>query len=74
MLSQMGMPGLILIILVALLLFGPKKLPELGRSAGRTLREFKNAVSSPSQTQESQDADSITTDTRTTNLKNEPKA
>ncbi|WP_425435329.1 twin-arginine translocase TatA/TatE family subunit [Marininema halotolerans] len=70
----MGMPGLILIILVALLLFGPKKLPELGRSAGRTLREFKNAVSSPSQTQESQDADSITTDTRTTNLKNEPKA
>lgn len=43
----MGMPGLILIILVALLLFGPKKLPELGRAAGRTLREFKDSVSSP---------------------------
>ncbi|MFC4075675.1 twin-arginine translocase TatA/TatE family subunit [Salinithrix halophila] len=42
---QIGIPGFILIILVALLLFGPKKLPELGRAAGRTLREFKDSVS-----------------------------
>ncbi|SFS53045.1 twin-arginine translocase TatA/TatE family subunit [Marininema halotolerans] len=38
--------GIILISLVALLLFGPKKLPELGRSVGKTLREFKSATSS----------------------------
>ena len=34
----------ITIILVALLLFGPKKLPELGRGAGRMMREFKDGL------------------------------
>ncbi|SMO35935.1 twin-arginine translocase TatA/TatE family subunit [Melghirimyces algeriensis] len=43
--STVGIPGLILIILAALLLFGPSKLPELGRAAGRTLKEFKDSVS-----------------------------
>lgn len=38
-------PGhLILIIVVALLIFGPGKLPELGSAAGRTIREFKSAL------------------------------
>ncbi|WP_059105394.1 twin-arginine translocase TatA/TatE family subunit [Shouchella shacheensis] len=36
--------SLILIAIVALLIFGPKKLPELGKAAGSTLREFKNAT------------------------------
>lgn len=39
--SGIGVTGLILLIIVALLLFGPSKLPELGRAFGRTLREFK---------------------------------
>jgi len=42
--SQIGLPGMILIVLIALLLFGPKKLPELGRAFGRTLREFKEGT------------------------------
>lgn len=42
--SNIGMPGLILIVIVALIVFGPKKLPELGRAAGRTLLEFKKAT------------------------------
>ncbi|GAB7387802.1 Sec-independent protein translocase subunit TatA [Bacillaceae bacterium] len=42
--SQIGIPGLILILLIALILFGPSKLPELGRAFGRTLREFKDAT------------------------------
>ncbi|GLX69640.1 twin-arginine translocase TatA/TatE family subunit [Paenibacillus glycanilyticus] len=42
--ADIGMPGLILLIIVALLLFGPKKLPELGRAFGRTVREFKSGV------------------------------
>jgi len=33
-----------IVILIALVVFGPKRLPELGRSAGRGLREFKGAV------------------------------
>lgn len=36
--------SIIIIALVALLIFGPKKLPELGKAAGSTLREFKNAT------------------------------
>lgn len=42
--SSIGIPGLILILILALVLFGPKKLPELGRAVGNTLREFKNAT------------------------------
>lgn len=44
MLSNIGTPGLILIVVLALIIFGPNKLPELGRAFGRTLREFKNAT------------------------------
>jgi len=40
----LGWGGSILIIIAALVIFGPKKLPEFGKMAGSTLREFKNAV------------------------------
>ena len=43
-LSNIGVPGLILILLLALIIFGPKKLPEIGRAFGQTLREFKNST------------------------------
>lgn len=39
-----GIGSWIMIAIVALLIFGPKKLPELGKAAGNTLREFKNAT------------------------------
>lgn len=39
-----GPMSLIIIGVVALLIFGPKKLPELGKAFGSTLREFKNAT------------------------------
>ncbi|WP_214626353.1 twin-arginine translocase TatA/TatE family subunit [Paenibacillus agaridevorans] len=42
--SGIGPSGIILIVLIALLLFGPSKLPELGKAFGRTLREFKNGA------------------------------
>ncbi|ALS29654.1 sec-independent protein translocase protein TatA/E [Paenibacillus sp. 32O-W] len=42
--SSIGVTGVILLVLVALLLFGPNKLPELGRAFGRTLREFKSGA------------------------------
>ncbi|MFB4169167.1 twin-arginine translocase TatA/TatE family subunit [Virgibacillus sp. JSM 102003] len=44
MLSSIGFPGLILILIIALVIFGPKKLPEIGKAAGNTLREFKNSA------------------------------
>ncbi len=44
MFSNIGMPGLIIILVIALIIFGPNKLPELGRAVGRTLGEFKSAT------------------------------
>ena len=41
--GNLGMPELILILVLALLLFGPKKLPEIGRQLGKGLGEFKRA-------------------------------
>lgn len=41
MFQNIGPIGLLLIIIIALILFGPKKLPELGRALGRTLKEFR---------------------------------
>jgi len=39
----LGIPELLVIFVIALLVFGPKKLPDLGRSVGRALAEFKKA-------------------------------
>jgi sec-independent protein translocase protein TatA len=44
MLSNIGIPGLILILVLALIIFGPKKLPEIGRAFGQTLKEFKKST------------------------------
>lgn len=44
MLANIGFPGLILILVIALIIFGPKKLPEIGRAIGQTLREFKKSA------------------------------
>lgn len=44
MFSNIGIPGLLLILTVALVIFGPSKLPEIGRAFGKSLREFKKAT------------------------------
>lgn len=44
MMSSIGIPGLILILVLALIIFGPKKLPEIGRAFGQTLKEFKRST------------------------------
>ena len=43
MFGSIGMPELIIIFVIALIIFGPRKLPELGRSLGKSLNEFKRA-------------------------------
>ncbi len=42
---NLGMTEILIILVIALLLFGPKKLPELGRSLGQSIREFKKGAS-----------------------------
>ena len=43
MFGSIGVPELVLIFIVALLLFGPRKLPDIGRNVGRALGEFRRA-------------------------------
>ena len=43
MFGSIGMPELLIILTIALIIFGPRKLPELGRSLGKSLSEFKRA-------------------------------
>ena len=42
--GSIGAGELLILLLVVLLVFGPKRLPEMGRSMGRGMREFKNSV------------------------------
>jgi sec-independent protein translocase protein TatA len=42
--GSLGAPELIVIFLLALIVFGPKKLPEMGRSIGQAMREFRKAT------------------------------
>jgi sec-independent protein translocase protein TatA len=43
---NLSMPELVLILVIALVVFGPGKLPEVGKALGRSLQEFKKATSS----------------------------
>jgi sec-independent protein translocase protein TatA len=45
--GQLGLPELIIIGIIALLIFGPKKLPDLGAGLGKAIKDFKGAISEP---------------------------
>jgi sec-independent protein translocase protein TatA len=45
---NIGLPEIAIILVIALIVFGPKRLPELGRSMGRGIREFKSSLSGDS--------------------------
>lgn len=52
MFGSIGMPELLVIFVIALVVFGPRRLPELGRSLGKTMAEFKRATTEIQQTLE----------------------
>jgi sec-independent protein translocase protein TatA len=41
---EIGIAGLVVILIVALVVFGPRRLPEIGRSLGKGMREFKDSI------------------------------
>lgn len=41
---NIGLPEMLIVLVIALVILGPKKLPEMGRSVGRGMREFKNSI------------------------------
>lgn len=43
-LASIGVPGLIIILVIVLIIFGPKKLPEIGGAVGKTFSEFKRST------------------------------
>jgi sec-independent protein translocase protein TatA len=47
MFGSIGMPELIIILVIALIFFGPGKLPELGSTIGKAIRGFKKAINEP---------------------------
>jgi sec-independent protein translocase protein TatA len=46
--GNIGLPEIVIVLVIALLVFGPKRLPELGQSLGRGIREFKGSISGDS--------------------------
>ncbi|UBF24800.1 twin-arginine translocase TatA/TatE family subunit [Kovacikia minuta CCNUW1] len=51
----LGWPEVAIIVIVAIVIFGPKKIPELGGTLGKTLRGFKEGLSKSEEDQETQD-------------------
>jgi sec-independent protein translocase protein TatA len=52
---NIGPLELVVILIIALLVLGPKRLPDAGRSIGKGIREFKNALTMPSDDEEDDD-------------------
>jgi sec-independent protein translocase protein TatA len=60
----MPTPGpleIIIVLIIVLVIFGPKRLPDLGRSLGRGMREFKDSVTGKDKEQEHEQLDSVKT-------------
>lgn len=49
MLGNIGLPEIAIVLIIALIVFGPKRLPELGRSLGRGIREFRGSLGGDNQ-------------------------
>jgi sec-independent protein translocase protein TatA len=43
--GNIGLPEILVVLVIALIIFGPKRLPELGRSVGKGIREFRSSIS-----------------------------
>ena len=54
---NIGLPELLIVLVIALIVLGPKKLPEVGRSLGKGMREFKDSIAGITETDDEDDDD-----------------
>jgi sec-independent protein translocase protein TatA len=66
MLGNIGPLEIIVVLIIALIVFGPKRLPELGNSLGKGIREFKDSVTGESKDDEDDDVKAISASQATT--------
>jgi sec-independent protein translocase protein TatA len=52
---NIGFPEVVVLLIIALIVFGPKRLPELGKSLGRGIREFRSSVSGEKEDEEDEE-------------------
>jgi sec-independent protein translocase protein TatA len=77
MFSGIGLPEVLIVLVIALVVLGPKRLPEVGKSLGRGMREFKDSISGDSKDDDDRDelepARPVASTTTTTTPAAEPK-
>ena len=56
---NVGLPEMIIVLVIALIVLGPKKMPDFGRSLGNGMREFKDSISGDSKRDEDDEADRL---------------
>lgn len=64
-----GIPEIILILIIALVFFGPGKLPEVGKAVGNSINEFKKAISGNSKNSETVKTETIKDESNKTETK-----
>lgn len=70
---NLGVPELILILVIALVVFGPGKLPEVGKAIGRGLKEFRSAANKEEEKTVESEEEPKTVENKTTDPKDESK-
>jgi sec-independent protein translocase protein TatA len=59
--GSIGIPELLIVLVIVLVIFGPKRLPSMGRSLGAGMREFKDSISGKSKDEDDEDKPRLTT-------------
>lgn len=62
--GRLGIPELVLILAIALIIFGPRKLPEIGKSIGKGIKEFRSATSEIKKSVDSEDHEETKADSK----------
>jgi sec-independent protein translocase protein TatA len=68
---NIGLPEILIVLAIALIVFGPKRLPEMGRSLGKGIREFKDSVTGNDEDDEPREIERVRADESTRPLEGE---